>query len=126
MVLWLLFQPLCSNKMKFLGIIGSTIGIALSLYAIDNIGPTSNMAFAGLGIWTGLPFLVTLYLSFTHRNKIGVCIGIYVSLLIGILLFVNISYRHPDPQGGIAFLALPIIFSVVILFSVILIKVKNT
>jgi len=113
-------------KMKSINITGSVIGIALAILAIESLKPSSIIAFLIFSVWSCAPFILTLVLSFTHQNKKGVGVAIYLSLLIGMVLFFDIKYWHPDPQGGIAVLILPFVFFAVIMVSTSLIKVKNT
>ena len=112
--------------MKPINIIGSIIGIALTIMAIESLKPSSNIAFAIFAAWSCTPFILTFILSITHQNIIGVRVAIYLCLLISMLLFFDIKYWHPDPQGGIAVLILPFVFFAVIMGSISFIQVKNT
>lgn len=112
--------------MKAINIIGSIVGIALTIIAINSLKPSSTLAFAIFSAWSCSPFILTFVLSITHKNIVGVGVAIYLSLLVGLLLFLDIKYWHPDPQGGIAILILPFVFFAVIMGSTRLIKVKNT
>jgi len=112
--------------MKAINLISSTIGIALTIMAIESLKPSSNLAFAIFSAWSCTPFILTFILSITHQNRIGVGVAIYLCLLIGMLLFFDIKYWHPYPQGGIAVLILPFVFFAVIMGSTSFIMVKNT
>ena len=112
--------------MKPINIIGSIIGIALTIMAIESLKPSSNIAFAIFAAWSCTPFILTFILSIIHKNIIGVGVAIYLCLLIGMLLFFDIKYWHPDPQGGIAVLILPFVFFAVIMGSISFIPVKNS
>lgn len=112
--------------MKAINILGSTIGITLTIMAIESLKPSSNLAFAIFAAWSCAPFILTFILSITHQNRIGVGVAIYLCLLIGMLSFFDIKYWHPDPQGGIAVLMLPFVFFAVIMGSISFIKVKKT
>lgn len=111
--------------MKLINIICSIIGITLTIIAINSLKPSSTLAFAIFAAWSCSPFILTFILSITHKNIIGTGVAIYLSLLIGLLLFLDIKYWHPDPQGGVAVLMLPFVFFAVIMGSTSLIKVKN-
>jgi len=94
--------------------------------AIESLKPTSILAFVIFATWSCAPFITTFILSLTHKNIIGIGVAVYLSLLIGAVLFFDVKYWHPDPQGGIAVLMLPIVFFGIIIGSINLIKVKNT
>ncbi|WP_126452926.1 hypothetical protein [Sulfuriflexus mobilis] len=112
--------------MKPINIIGSIVGIALTILSINSLKPSSDLAFAVFAVWSCSPFILTFVLSITHKNIIGVTVAIYLSLLVGLLLFLEITYWHQDPQGGIAILMLPFVLFAVIMGSTSLIKEKNT
>lgn len=112
--------------MKLINIIGSLIGIALTIMAVNSLKPSSTLAFTIFAAWSSSPFILTFILSITHKNIVGVGAATYLSLLVGLLLFLEITYWHPDPQGGIAILVLPFVLFAVIIGSTSLIKVKNT
>ena len=103
-------------------ILGSLLGIVFAVVATASLKPTSILAFITIAAWTAAPFIGALILSLAQKNNIGIGIGIYLSLLIGIFMFVDIRYWHPDPQGGIAFLVLPIIFVAIIAASKAIVK----
>jgi len=112
--------------MRPVNITGSIVGIVLTLMAIYSLKPSSTLAFIIFASWSASPFILTLVLSFVHKNIFGVGVSIYLSVLIDFLLFMDIRYWHPDPQGGIAFVILPFILFLVIIGSVFLIKIKKT
>lgn len=107
-------------------IVGSLIGIAFAVIATAGLNPTSIIAFIIFAAWTSAPFIVALILSLTHENKKGIGIGIYLSLCIGLLMFIDIRYWHPDAQGGIAFLGLPIICAIIIITAVNIVNGHKT
>jgi len=87
-----------------------------------SLKPTSILAFILITGWTAAPFIGALILGSANKNNRGIGVGIYLSLGIGALFFIDVRYLHPDPQGGIAFLLLPIIFAAVITGSMAIAK----
>lgn len=100
--------------MLIANIFGSLLGMVFGLTATLNLKPTSLVALLLISLWTAAPFIGTLILTLTHNNQIGTGASIYLSLFVNILVFLDIRYWHPDPQGAIAFLGLPIIAVVII------------
>lgn len=95
-------------------ILGSLLGIVFAIIATASLKPTSILAFTIIAGWTAAPFVVALIFDRAHKNTIGIGAGIYLSLGIGVLFFIDVRYWHPDPQGGLAFLLMPIVFAAVI------------
>lgn len=63
--------------------------------------------------WTSIPYVLMWY---SLKNNIGStrrliidCIAIFFSSGIGLYLYVDILYIHPDAQGGIALVAVPVV-----------------
>jgi len=112
--------------MKILNVIGSIMGIIFTLLAVQALKPSTNFAFAIFAAWSCAPFILTFVLNVIHKNKVGIVVGVYLSLLIGAIAFFDIKYWNPDPQGGIVILMLPFVFFVVIIGSINLIKLKST
>lgn len=108
--------------MKTANILGALLGVAFSVMATASLGVTSILAFVLFAGWTAAPFLGAAIMGLTLKNKTGAGIGIYLSLVTGILAFIDIRYWHPDPQGGIAFIMLPIIFLVIIAVSMAIVN----
>jgi hypothetical protein len=103
---------------------GSLLGVVLALISTIMLKPTSGVAFIVFLTWTAAPFIGGMILTLKHKNQIGIGAGIYLSLLVNILFFCDIRYWHPDPQGPIALLCLPIISVGLIAVSVAMIKKK--
>lgn len=101
-------------------------GIVFAVIATTCLKPTSSIAFILFAAWTSAPFIVALILSLTHENKKGIGAGIYLSLGIGFFMFIDIRYWHPDAQGGIAFLGLPIICAIIIVTAINIVNGHKT
>lgn len=106
-------------------ILGSLLGIVFAMIATASLKPTSILAFTIIAGWTAAPFIGALIFNRAHKNNLGVGVGIYLSLGIGVLFFIDVRYWHPDPQGGIAFLLLPLIFAAVITGSMAIVNKKT-
>ena len=111
--------------MLIANIVGSLLGVVFGLIATLKLKPTSVVAFALFSTWTAAPFISTLILTLKHKNQPGIGVAIYLALLINILVFFDIRYWHPDPQGAIAFLGLPIISVVIIALTMTMINKKK-
>lgn len=86
-----------------------------------SLKPSSFLALAIFSFWTSAPFIGLLILTLQkYKDPIGVCIAIYLSLAANILFFLDIKYWHPDPQGAIAFLGLPILSVIIITITLAL------
>jgi hypothetical protein len=65
----------------------------------------------GLAVWATLPYLMLLFMARKRlRSKINeivnIC-GILVVALGGVALYLDAAFLHRDPQGGLAFMAVP-------------------
>jgi hypothetical protein len=113
------------RRLIIANILGALLGILFSVVATASLKPTSVLAFILIALWTAAPFMGVLIFSRAHKNIRGMGIGIFLSLGIGVLSFIDVRYWHPDAQGGIVFLFLPIIFVAVITGSIAIDKKHN-
>jgi hypothetical protein len=66
----------------------------------------------GLAGWATLPYLMLLFsapkASRSKAKKIIHIVGTSVITLGGVALYLDAAFFHPDPQGGLAFMAVPL------------------
>jgi hypothetical protein len=103
-------------------VLGALLGMLFAVIATASLEPTSILAFILIAGWTAAAFIGSLIFSRTRKDNRGIGVGIYLSLGIGVLFFFDVRYWHPDAQGGIAFLLLPIIFAAIIAGSITIAK----
>lgn len=69
------------------------------------------MGLLGLAVWATLPYLMILFLvrrtSQGRANKVMVMMGAAIISVGGVALYVDAALLHPDPQGGLVFVAVP-------------------
>ena len=64
----------------------------------------------GFALWAILPYFVVLFLvrrPFQSQAKLIFVIGALIISLGGVALYVDAALLHPDPQGALAFIAVP-------------------
>jgi hypothetical protein len=94
--------------MRTAGVVGSILGIAISLYAIRELKPTSPLAHLAFAAWTSAPFLMMLFVSLRSRYPAGAVVGVWLCLAGYVYALIDAIVLHPDAQGGLAILFLPI------------------
>lgn len=83
--------------------------IAVLIIAILNLDDLSLIVI-GLLIWAVSPYLFAIFMTKRSHKDIVVNIVFGVSLCLaaaGIYLLVDAMYIHTDPQGGLAFVVVP-------------------
>jgi len=64
-----------------------------------------------LAVWATLPYLMMLFLarkaSASKANQVLLVLGALVISGGGVALYVDTAFFHRDPQGGLAFFAVP-------------------
>jgi hypothetical protein len=104
---------------SLLALIATLITLALMIYMArpwgDNPAYQSLSGYAGLlgfAVWTTLPYFMTLFIALkTSRVRVGKLIDIIVTLIItvgGVALYVDAAFLHPDPQGALVLIAVPL------------------
>ena len=81
----------------------------------DNYAYQSLSGYAwllGFAVWVILPYLMLLFLArkafASQTNNYVVIIGALVISLGGVALYVDAAWLHPDPQGALVFIAVPL------------------
>jgi hypothetical protein len=106
------------NATRFLAM-GAALGtLAVMIYAARPWG--DNYAYQGLGgyarllllsMWAILPYLVLFFMSkhsvHFETKAVLVLIGALLICVGGMAAYVDATWLRPDPQGGLAFLAVP-------------------
>ncbi len=83
--------------------------ITVVIIAILNLD-TLTLAAISLLIWAISPYLFTIFMTKRSNKDIVVNIVFGVSLFLvvgGLYLLVDAMYIHTDPQGGLAFIVVP-------------------
>jgi hypothetical protein len=80
----------------------------------DNYAYQSPWGYAGLlvlAVWASSPYLMILFLnrktSQVQAIKLADIIGTLI-ISLSVLLYVDAVFLHPDPQGGLAFITVPL------------------
>lgn len=60
-----------------------------------------------------LPLLLVDIIAYVRKAQANISLVLLVILSLNIYVFFEVFYMHPDPQGGIAVLTLPIVDLVV-------------
>jgi hypothetical protein len=78
-------------------------------YAYQNLW--GYFLLLGFAVWATLPYLMILFLArkacASGANNLLVLIGALVISLGGVALYIDAVLLHRDPQGGLAFIAVP-------------------
>jgi len=103
---------------RLIALSAALITLALMIYMArpwgDNYAYQSLSGYAwllGFAVWATLPYLMILLLArraWTSRaSSLVVITGALIISLGGVALYVDAALLHPDPQGGLAFIAVP-------------------
>ena len=87
-------------------VLASIVVVGIGIHSMD----TLSMTAIGFLIWAISPYLFALFMIERSRKSMAVKILFGVSLFIvvaGIYLLVDAMYLHPDAQGALAFVVVP-------------------
>jgi hypothetical protein len=112
---------------SLLALIATLITLALMIYMArpwgDNPANQSLSGYAwllGFAVWTTLPYLMTLFIAPKAAPfRVGNLIDIIVTLIItvgGVALYVDAAFLHPDPQGALVLIAVPLYQWIILAF----------
>ena len=110
---------MCGRTTRWLAAAGAMGTLALMVYAARPWGNTdAYQDFGGyarlflLAVWAGLPYLGLVILvkraAPVKAREIIVLIGALIITIGGLAAYVDAIWLHPDPQGGLAFVAVPL------------------
>jgi hypothetical protein len=88
------------------------VGIFTGFWFVKCLEPTSVVAFALFSGWLSVPYFMSYYmLKGANDRKRGASAFTVCLILVaeGVVLLTDIVYVHPDAQGGIAVLMVPIL-----------------
>jgi len=110
---------------RLLAVVGAVSTLALMVGAARPWG--DNYAYQGLwgyasllllAIWVALPYLLLCIIAKSavpfQTKEIIVLIGALIIFVGGMAVFVDAIWLHPDPQSGLAFLAVPLYQMIVV------------
>jgi uncharacterized membrane protein len=110
------------------------IASSATVFFVKTLKPTSSGAFVFFVVWLILPYVAMIATLISSRRKDKAALHWHAATVIvsvgGMLLLAETIYWHPDPQGAIAVMMLPILQSIA--FAVLLpifswiFKIKNT
>jgi hypothetical protein len=96
-------------KARIAGAVGSISGIVASVSVWEaNTGAISPLVHFAFLAWGVAPFLFMLIVSLVTRYKVGAVVSVYLCLVGYAYLMIDTIVLHPDAQGGLVFLFLPI------------------
>ncbi len=104
---------------RLIALSAALITLTLMIYMAqpwgDNYAYKSLAGYAwllGFALWAILPYLMTFFLvkrAFKSQiHKLIVMIGALIISIGGVALYVEAVWLHPDPQGALAFIAVPL------------------
>ena len=71
-----------------------------------------------MAAWATLPYLVVFFMAKwavpVKGKEIAVFIGALILFAGGLAVYVDAMWLHPDPQGGLAFIAVPLYQGIVL------------
>ncbi len=97
--------------MKAIGYIVLAAAACASLLFVQALMPASLGATAFFSAWLALPYAALASMVFFATKASTVTTHVVVSVLVaaaGLLFLTEVIFLHPDPQGGIAVLLLPV------------------
>lgn len=84
-----------------------------NMLCVKALKPTSNGAFVFFAVWLLLPYVAMSAVLISLHRQGKAALHYHAATVIvtagGMLLLADIIYWHPDPQGAIAVLMLPIL-----------------
>ena len=103
---------------RLIALSAALITLTLMIYMAqpwgDNYAYQTPWGHAGLlvlAVWATSPYLMILFLtrkiSQAQAIKLADIIGTLI-ISLGVLLYVEAVFLHPDPQGGLAFITVPL------------------
>ena len=106
------------NGIRLIALAAALITLTLMVYMAlpwcDNYAYRNLWGYVGLlgfAVWAILPYLVTIFLarkaSASQAKSLLVIIGTLIISLGGVAMYVDAVLLHPDPQGGLVFIAVP-------------------
>jgi hypothetical protein len=95
---------------KSCGSVGSVLGIVVSVSVFEGIMGEfdSSLFHFALLAWGVAPFLFMLIVNLVTKYKVGATVGVYLCLVGYAYAMMEAIVWHPDAQGGLVFLFLPI------------------
>lgn len=115
-----------SNRgLACIGYSSLTFGALSTMIYIMQLSIKENVALLFFMVWLLAPYLIMGVVLTMHRESrykiLSDCIACCISVTIALAVLIDIKYIHPDPQGPIAILMVPIIQSVIfVLMTLIL------
>lgn len=126
------------TAIRLIALSGALITVVLLIYMAQPWG--GNYSYQGLSgyawllgiaVWATLPYLVLFIMAkgAVHFQTKGilVLIGALIISVGGMAAYVDAIWLRPDPQGGLAFLAVPLYQMIVVgLLAVVQVLVKKS
>lgn len=88
------------------------VGIVALLYVLFGLKINSLTGWIVFGGWLSAPYAISVMgLFMLYGEKEGLlfhCWGVIIAVAIGLYLIVDITYIHPDAQGALALLMVPL------------------
>jgi hypothetical protein len=111
-------EALYITATRLIALSAALVTLTLMIYMArpwgDNYAYQSLSGYAwllGFAVWATLPYLIILLLARkafqSQANKLLVIIGALIISLGGVALYIDAAFLHRDPQGGLAFSAVP-------------------
>ena len=97
-------------------------GIVVLIIGIQSMD-TFSLGAIGFLIWAISPYLFSAFLMKRSTDDMAIKILFGISLIVavgGIYLLVDAMYIHPDAQGALAFVVIPMYQWVILLFTALL------
>jgi cytochrome bd-type quinol oxidase subunit 2 len=89
------------------------VAVCSTVWFVSALKPVSSDAFVSLTLWLVVPYAVMIAaLTFLHRKRGTSSAGFVAAIVVsagGILALTDVIYWHPDAQGAIAVLMIPIL-----------------
>jgi hypothetical protein len=92
-----------------------TLMIFMARPWVDNSAYQTTSGYAWLlciAVWATPPYLMLLFMTQkAFRSKVNKLINIAGTLVVtfgGVGLYIDAAFLHPDPQGGLVFIAVPL------------------
>ena len=103
---------------RLIALAGALITLTLMIYMAqpwgDNDAYQSLSGYVGLlalAVWANLPYFMILFLAGKASQPRAIKLtGVIGTLIIssGVLLYADAAFLHPDPQGALVFIAVPL------------------
>lgn len=104
------------------------IAVSVTSYMVlPNIINISYMIF--LFLWISIPYMIMAYNVKRHSKIYNKAVLDFIKILltisIGLYIIIDIKYVHPDPQGPIAIMIVPILQIIIYLVLCLIISIFN-